>query len=176
MDTRLGALGLIIGLATVGCAGEPEAGPPPDPIDERIQALSDDLDLGEEQRARLDRVKGIARAHKQRMETEREARFPELIEAIEAGDIDAAVVRGHIDEVLADARETLYQVADELVALVNSMDAEQRERLAREIETVHDRMRTFHEEMEAGGGRHRFFARCLADQGFQLPEWMRHDE
>lgn len=176
MDRKLGAMGLIVGLALAGCQGQQESEPPPDPLDRRIQALSEDLELGVEQRERLQRVKGIALAHRDRMEAEREARFPELIEAIEAGDIDAAAVRGHIDEVLADARDTLYLVADELVALVNSMDADQRERLARKLEQMHERIQAFHEEIDAEGGRHRFMARCLADRGLELPGWLAHGE
>ena len=166
---------LIAAVAVAGCQGQEEEVEPADPMDRHISELSAELELNAEQQERLARVRDIAIEHRESMMAEREERFPELVAAIEAGDIDEVEVQGRIDEKLEEARGVLHRVSSELVALVNSMDESQRSRLARRLEEMHERIQMFHDRFDGEGGRHRFMARCLADRGIELPPWLHHD-
>ncbi len=169
------ALAALAGLAVAGCRGGEEAAPP-SPADRRIEALSQELELDDEQRLHLENTRDLVHERRDEMRAEREARFAELTESIEAGAVDRDRVHGLIDTKAEQLRATAHQVADELIALVESMDQSQRERLVERLEEMHDRMRAFHERMESGGGHHRAIARCLAEQGFSAPGWFPSEE
>ena len=51
----------------------------------------------------------------------------QLVEQFEQGDIEAEPIRQMIDQHLEEIRTMAYSATDDLTALVNSLDAEQRE-------------------------------------------------
>ncbi len=68
----------------------------------------------------------------------------ELVEMIEQGNLDSADIRQKIDGHIEGAREIAYSVADELVAFVNSLDDEQRAKLAKHVKEAHGHMAARH--------------------------------
>lgn len=91
--------------------------------------LVDDLDLNTGQQERLDAVHGILSGHFEGMQGAKEAHHQLLVERIQAGNLDPTEVRQSIDQHLEEARSLAYQVADEVVPLVNSLDDTQRAKL-----------------------------------------------
>ncbi len=168
MKSKLGAtlavglgvkLALVAGVVAVGCQGSEEAvlseeSAARSPLEQRIEAFADELELDQQQRARIDNVRTTVREQHEAMREEREEDFEQLVTAIEAGEVDEQEVQSHIDAKIDQFRTTAHQVASELVALVNSMDSEQRTELVTRLEHFHERARAFHERMEAGGGPH----------------------
>jgi hypothetical protein len=161
----------MVGLAVANCQDGVEA--VQSPADRRFEALSQELDLNGEQRARLENVRDLVHERRDELRTEREAHAAELLEAIEAGQIDHEGVHGLIDAKADQLRTTAHLVADELIALIESMDGDQRARLVERLETMHARMQEFHDRMEsAEGGPHQALMQCLAEQGFSPTGWL----
>ena len=105
-----------------------------------LAGLVDDLELDDGQQQRLDAVHNILADHFKGATEKRKAHHAEMIDNIEQGNVDAAEVRQNIDAHLEQARTLAYQVADELVPLVNSLDESQRATLLEFIEKAHGAM------------------------------------
>ena len=143
----LGALVVTGGLAIGGLAMAADAvgGPGcffggPKMAGQHLERISQDLDLNDEQRGYLENVRDLWTEKHQQHAGERDAKHEELLDAIEQGDVDAEQVHATIDEHIAEAQATVHEVADELIAFVNSLDEEQRVQLVERIETFHARM------------------------------------
>lgn len=158
--------GLAALAAVAGCrgAGDDAAGgelqAAPDHVAQRIDALSSELELDAAQRGRLENVAAIARERHEAFAAERPAHVEQVLAAVESGEVDEAEVHRGIDEKVDQVRATLHGVADELIALVESMDADQRARAVEHLRQAHERMAAFHERAGAGEG-HRAFLEHL---------------
>ena len=166
MRGRISKRGLIFGvvlivmaagvLMVVGCQGaeeaEAEQEPAPTMADRRIDALASELELDEDQRQRLETIRDTVHERRDAMRAERDEAIEEHLEALESGEIDADEVHARIDEKVDEVRGTIHEVADQIIALVETMDDEQRARAASKLRTFHERMSAFHEQMEAEGG------------------------
>jgi hypothetical protein len=105
-----------------------------------MSRLVDDLDLNEDQQQRLDAVHEALGGHHEAHSGTREQHHEWLVEQIRSGNVDSVEVRQSIDLHLEAARSLAYQVSDELVPLLNSLDETQRETLLDFIDEVHGSM------------------------------------
>ncbi len=89
--------------------------------------LVNQLDLSEEQTQRLDALHRSFESHRGMADGSMAELHDQLVEQFEQGDIEAEPIRQVIDQHLAEIRTMAYSATDDLIALVNSLDAEQRE-------------------------------------------------
>jgi hypothetical protein len=129
-----------------------------------VERLAEDLSLNEEQRGHIEAVRSMLAEHHEARVADREARFQELRTMVETGEVDSEQVHGRIDEKIDEVRGLAHRVADELIALVESLEPDQRSRAVEHIDRFHERMVAFHERVEASGGPRAFFAR-LRERG-----------
>jgi phosphoenolpyruvate carboxylase len=157
--TILWVLGAAAALGAAGCQGAGDAGADdtrqavPDHVAQRIDALSSELELDEAQQARVENVAALVRERHEAFVAERPEHFDRVLAAVESGEVDEAEVHRNIDEKVDQVRATLHDVADELIALVESMDADQRALAASRLRQARERMAAFHERIESGDGR-----------------------
>lgn len=180
---------VVVGLAALavaaGCQGAddgatddaPQAAS--DQAAQRIDALSSELELDEAQRARLENVAALVRERHEAFAAERPEHVERVLAAIESGEVDEAEVHRNIDEKVDQVRATLHGVADELIALVESMDDDQRARASARLRQVQERMAAFHERIDAGEGHGAFVehlrGRLCRDDG-ALEGWLGAEE
>jgi uncharacterized coiled-coil protein SlyX len=174
------ATAVVVGFATTGCQGggegeEASAQPEPTFVDRRIEALSAELELTDDQAQRLRTVRDVVHERRDAFRAERDATIEARLAELEAGELDAEAIHEHIDTKIAELRETAHRIADELIALAESMDDAQRARAAAKIRTIHERMAAFHERMENAGDHGAILAHvrerlCAAD-GDALGPW-----
>ena len=62
----------------------------------------------------------------------------QLVAQFERGNLETDELRGLIDVHVEQIRERAYAVTDELVALVNTLDATQREILSKHLQALHE--------------------------------------
>ncbi len=98
----------------------------------RLLSMAAELELDEDQTARLTTVRELVR--EQRQERRRGAGFEILSDALETGELDPDAVHARIDERMDAKRATAHSVADELIALFDSLDEEQRVAMAAQME------------------------------------------
>ena len=98
--------------------------------------LVDDLDLQPAQEEHLAAVHQLVEEQLAAAADLHEAQRAELIARLEAGDLDPVQVRLTVDLHLERLRGLAYQVADALVVLANSLDAEQKATLIRHLQTA----------------------------------------
>lgn len=155
---------LAAGLLALGCNGEGAEEEPAarEAMPLGIERLAEDLDLDDAQLARVETIREILHEHRDSHVAEREEHFARLRAAVETGEVDDAEVHSRIDEKIEEIRALAHRVADEAIALVRSLEPEQRERAVERLDRIHERMQAFHEEMEAEGGPRGFFARLRA--------------
>jgi Spy/CpxP family protein refolding chaperone len=109
-----------------------------------VNQLIDDLNLTEEQQQRLDNLhQALQSKHEEKMAVQGQ-HHQRLVDQISQGDIDSQEVRGEIDRHLEELKTVAYTVSDELVALINSLDEEQRATLMEHIEKAHGEMAKLH--------------------------------
>ncbi len=158
----VGALVITAGLAVGGLAMAADAVGGPGCLfgcskmaGQHLDRISAELDLNDEQRGYLENVRELLTEKHEQRATEHAEKHERILEAIEQGDVDAEVVHQAIDEHMAEAQTTVHQVADELVAFVNSLDEDQRAELVERMETFHAHMeKAMNDEDCAGKGPH----------------------
>jgi hypothetical protein len=99
--------------------------------------LIERLELTADQRRHLDRVHEIFGAHGDGAPGAMERLHEELMAQFEQGDLDAGEIRGVVDEHVEQMREMAYAVTDEIVALVNGLDARQRDIVLEHLQAGH---------------------------------------
>jgi Spy/CpxP family protein refolding chaperone len=105
-----------------------------------VNQLIDDLNLTEEQQQRFD---NLHQSLQSRIEGKMEAQSQHhqwLVDQISQGNIDPEEVRNEIDRHLEELKAVAYTASDELVALGNSLDEEQRATLMQHIDKAHEAM------------------------------------
>ena len=96
--------------------------------------LVDDLELDADQQARVGTVHETLMARHQSLLDEHLQHVAGLAERIENGTLDPLEARAMVDRHVEDIRLTAYTVVDEVVALVNSLDDDQRAVLLEHLE------------------------------------------
>jgi len=146
---------LVGAIAVAGCQGaegeEEQAQPEQTIADRRIEALSAELELTDDQTQRLRNVRDIVHERRDAFRAERGEFVETRLDELEAGELDSDAIHQHIDEKIEEIRTTAHRVADELIELASTMDDAQRSRVAAKLRTFHERMERFHERMESGG-------------------------
>lgn len=127
-------------------------------VEARIAVISAELDLNDEQEQRLRNVRDLVHERRDDFRSERGEFMESRLAELEAGEIDDEGIHQRIDDKIDELRGTAHQVADELIALVNGMDEEQRTATATKLRRFHERMEAFHEQMEGEGGPRAFFS------------------
>jgi hypothetical protein len=178
-------VGLTALAAAAGCQGPDEGAADgsqeatPDHVARRIDALASELELDQAQRARLENVAALVRERHEAFAAERPEHVERLLAAVESGEVDEAEVHRNIDEKVDQVRETLHDVADELIALVESMDADQRASAVARLRQMQERMAAFREQVDAGEGPRAFVehlrGRLCRDDG-SLEGWLGGEE
>ncbi len=92
-----------------------------------MDELVNQLDLSQEQNERLEAIHRTLESHAGMPHESMAELHDQLVEQFEHGNIETDAVRQKIDQHLAEMRTVAYSVTDDLFALVNSLDAEQRE-------------------------------------------------
>ena len=92
-----------------------------------MDELVNQLDFSQEQTERLEAIHRTFESHGGKADGSMAELHDQLVEQFEQGYIEADAVRQMIDQHLAEIRTVAYSVTDDLFALVNSLDAEQRE-------------------------------------------------
>jgi len=105
-----------------------------------LSGLIDDLDLTENQQQQMDSVHEQLRARFEAKGDGRQDHHAWLVDQIRKGSVDPVEVRQSIDQHLEEARALAYQVADELVPLLNSLDETQRTTLLSFVDEIHETM------------------------------------
>lgn len=157
---------LVGGLVLTACQGSGESQEPIQDegtdreamVEARIEAISAELDLNDEQENRLRNVRDLVHERRDEFRSERGELMERRLAEFETGELDEEEIHQHIDEKIDELRGTAHQVADELIALANSMDEEQRTATATKFRRFHERMEAFHEQMEGEGGPRAFFS------------------
>lgn len=108
---------------------------------EQFQQIAQKLNLTPEQHAYVDRARTVMESRMQEMGPKHEAEMNALVASIGDGNLDRMQVRSKIDAHLEQARSAAYDVSDELVGFVNSLDANQRTMLKDELTKMHESMR-----------------------------------
>ncbi len=102
-----------------------------------MDELVNQLDLSQEQTERLQAIHRTFESHGGKVDGSMAGLHDQLVEQFEQGHIEADAVRQMIDEQLAEIRSVAYSVTDELLALVNSLDAGQRELVLAHLQGDH---------------------------------------
>lgn len=89
----------------------------------------DQLNLTPDQAQRLAKIQEAFETYGSEGHSSMQELHERLVAQVEEGHVDAGEVRAAIDTHLEQVRGVAYAVTDELVALVNDLDAEQRETL-----------------------------------------------
>jgi Spy/CpxP family protein refolding chaperone len=110
-------------------------------VHEQFQQIVQKLNLTPEQQAYVDRARTLMESRMQEMGSRHDEEMNTLVAAIGDGTLDRTQVRAKIDAHLDQARSTAYDVSDELVGFVNSLDANQRTMLKDELTKMHESMR-----------------------------------
>lgn len=91
--------------------------------------LIEQLELTPDQQQHLDKAHGILEAFGSDGHASLIELHEQLVGQVEQGDLETDAVRAIVDEHLEQIRSMAYGVTDELIALVNGLDATQRESL-----------------------------------------------
>lgn len=92
-----------------------------------IAELIDDLELSQDQKARVETLhESFAGLHGGDRHAAHAAHLDALIEHLETGSLDAADVRAAVDGHIEEMRALAYAAGDQLVALLDSLDEDQR--------------------------------------------------
>lgn len=91
--------------------------------------LIEELKLTPAQQQQVEKIQQLMSAHHGRGAEPMAALHEQFVEQLREGDLDADRVKQSIDAQIDRMRETAYSLTDELVELVNGLDAEQRETL-----------------------------------------------
>jgi Spy/CpxP family protein refolding chaperone len=110
-------------------------------VHEQFEQIVQKLNLTPEQQAYVDRARSVIESRLQEMEPRHAEELNALVASIGDGTLDRMQVRAKIDAHLEQARGVAYDVSDELVAFVNSLDANQRSMLKDELTKMHESMR-----------------------------------
>lgn len=124
-----------------------------------LSGLIDDLNLNDGQQQRVDAVHEIIQDHIEGAREGKETHHQRMVEILEGDIVDQAEVKENIDQHLEQARSFAYEISDELVPLVNSLDEEQRTTLKQFAEKAHGAMEGHgcggpHGLMKRGGHEH----------------------
>lgn len=110
------------------------------------------LDLRPDQQAHIDTIHGIL---SERMTAHRAGigeHLEVLIERIDKGSINETEAHLHIDDRIETMRSTAYLVSDELVALINSLDDQQRATLTEHLSQLQSHLQQMQEMGFLGHG------------------------
>jgi Spy/CpxP family protein refolding chaperone len=110
-------------------------------LPQQLEQIVQKLNLNPEQQAHVDRAHAIIESHLQQSEQGHTDEMNAFVASIGEGTLDRAQVRSKIDAHLEQARTVAYDVSDELVGLVSSLDANQRAILKDELTKLHESMR-----------------------------------
>ncbi len=99
-----------------------------------MSELIEQLQLTPEQAGRLEKIHALLENHGGRDPADMAALHDRLVAQLEAGRIEALEIRALIDEHVDQIRGTAYAVTDEMIALINGLNAEQREMLLRHLQ------------------------------------------
>ncbi len=121
----------------------------------RLERLAGELNLTEEQQGYLDEAIQAIGERRQQRRSERGTCTREILASLEDGDLDPASIHEDIDARMAERQALAHEVADDLIAFVNSLDADQRAALAERMEDVAGRGCCGCGRDAAGGGCHR---------------------
>jgi len=102
-----------------------------------MDGLVSQLDLSQEQTERLEAIHRTLESHGGKAEGSIAGLHDQLVEQFEQGHIESDAVRRMIDQHLAEIRSVAYSVTDDLLALVNSLDARQREIVLAHLQAGH---------------------------------------
>ncbi len=106
--------------------------------------LIEALNLDSEQKVRVEALHKILMSQWTGRAEARDEHLQQLIERVEQGTADRAEARQLIDEHLEQLREVAYRSSDEIVALVNSFDGEQRALVVDHLQKVREKMGGHH--------------------------------
>jgi Spy/CpxP family protein refolding chaperone len=106
----------------------------------KVEAILDKLNLTPEQRAHVDRAHAIIEDKIREHESTRMGDMDGILSAIGDGTLDRMQVQQKIDSHVEQFRRVAYDVSDELVGFVNSLDAAQRAMLKDELTKLHESM------------------------------------
>jgi len=154
-----------VGMVSVACQGADEEASDVgrEELPMVAERLADELELDEAQRGHLERIRDMAHEQRDQHVAEREEHFTELRTAVATGEVDSEEVHGRIDQKAEEITALAHRVADEVMALVRSLDQDQRQVAVERLDRMHERMQAFHERMESDEGGHgSFFARMRA--------------
>jgi Spy/CpxP family protein refolding chaperone len=98
------------------------------------------LDLNDSQMAQMEKVRDIVETRVREKAPLHREEVHELVAAISEGKVENTEVRAAIDSHLEEFRVVAYEVSDELVALANSLDDDQRATLREEIRKAHEKL------------------------------------
>lgn len=96
--------------------------------------LVDELELDAAQQVHLENIHQAVSSRHRSMAEEHMAHVSGLAERIERGELDGAEARAMVDRHLEGIHLTAYTVVDEMVALVNGLDDDQRAVLVEHLE------------------------------------------
>jgi Spy/CpxP family protein refolding chaperone len=108
--------------------------------------LVEDLNLDAEQQKHIDAVHEILMSQWEGRADARDMHLQELIERVEQGTADSTEARQMIDQHLEAIRDVAYRSSDEIVALVNSLDNEQRAKVVEHLQKLREKMGEHHGE------------------------------
>ncbi len=102
-----------------------------------MAGLIEDLELNQDQLKRVEKIHEIMGSFGHREPGSMVELHNRLIAQLEDGQIDAAEIHQVIDDHVEQIRAMAYGVTDELTALVNELDAGQRETLMDHVQQLH---------------------------------------
>lgn len=108
------------------------------------------LDLSDEQQQHIEKMHEIMESHRSHIPEMRTQGLDWMLGALEEGEVDGGEVRQKLDAHVEQFRDIAYEVSDEFVALINSLDERQRGLLAEHLEEAKS------DEGRHWGGRRRF--------------------
>lgn len=129
----LGVLGIGAALAEEG-ESDSESGRCRGSGSGRLMSMAADLELDEDQTARLETVRELVREQRRDRRGRGGPGFEIVSEALETGELDPDEIHARIDESLDAKRATAHAVADEMIAFFESLDEDQRAAMAAQIE------------------------------------------
>ncbi len=100
----------------------------------KMMAVVADMDLDDDQRARLDNARSLMREQRKERRGRGGPGFDIVSDALETGELDPDEIHTRIDEKFDAKRATAHAVADEMIAFFEGLDEEQRASLAEQID------------------------------------------
>lgn len=150
--TALGASFALAGGAVAGPGGHGGHGPPGAPGSHFVR-IFEDLDLNADQQGKLVALKDEARATFAEHRDQRAADAKEMVSLVVEGKLTRAIVHQRIDDKVAEMKDGMHELGDQLFDMYETLSPTQRAALVERINVHTERMEQAEEHGHRGKDR-----------------------